>query len=282
MNEQDLPSDSDESDFDYKPTDDENCTVSEEDESGDDEGKDAAPDEDGENATGKNKKKVSRKPGAKRKSRKRKIVEESCESEKTIEEPEEKKLSVEEEKKKTEALWEDFLKDTGGRTASSSRTQSSNIPEAKSNGVANETIDQSKTPQPDKKENKMTVTQIFEFAGEKIKVEKEVAVPTGSEAAGLRGTGRGGRGGRGRGVGGGMGGALSAFVGQLGKKNKLSMLEKSKLDWDSFKKEEGIEEDLKTFNRGKDGYLEKQDFLQRADLRQFELEKEMRAKRSGR
>lgn len=28
---------------------------------------------------------------------------------------------------------------------------------------------------------------------------------------------------------------------------------KSKLDWDSYKKQEGIEEDLKIHNRGKDG-----------------------------
>ncbi|XP_022188908.1 craniofacial development protein 1 [Nilaparvata lugens] len=280
MNEQDLPSDSDESDLEYKPSDEEHCEVSEEDESGDDEDKNAAQDEEIESETN-NKKKVARKPGAKRKSRKRKIVEESSEKNESPEEPEEKKLSVEEEKKKADALWEDFLKDTGGRIASSSRTQSSNIPDIKSNETTNGTIGSSKTLQTNEKENKVTVTQIFEFAGEKIKVEKEVPVAAGSGGSlgtGMRGTGRG----RGGGRGGGMGGALSAFVGQLGKKNKLSMLEKSKLDWDSFKKEEGIEDDLKTFNKGKDGYLERQDFLQRADLRQFEKEKEMRAKRSGR
>lgn len=66
--------------------------------------------------------------------------------------------------------------------------------------------------------------------------------------------------GRGRGkVGGaalrGRGGGLAAIVGQLGKKNKLSTLEKSKLDWDRFKKAEGIEEDIQTHNKGKDGYV---------------------------
>ena len=30
--------------------------------------------------------------------------------------------------------------------------------------------------------------------------------------------------------------------------------EKSKMDWDSFKKKEGIEEELKTHNKGKDGW----------------------------
>lgn len=47
----------------------------------------------------------------------------------------------------------------------------------------------------------------------------------------------------------GIGGVLS----QLGKKQKISTLEKSKLDWDRFKKEEDIEEELQTYNKGKDG-----------------------------
>ncbi|KAH8020212.1 hypothetical protein HPB51_025396 [Rhipicephalus microplus] len=62
------------------------------------------------------------------------------------------------------------------------------------------------------------------------------------------------------------------------KKQKISTLEKSKLDWDNYKKSEGLVEDLQSHNRGKDGYLEKQAFLQRADVRQFEIEKTLRAK----
>jgi hypothetical protein len=38
-----------------------------------------------------------------------------------------------------------------------------------------------------------------------------------------------------------------------GKKPKLGTLDKSKMDWDKFVKEEGIKEDLETFNKGKDG-----------------------------
>lgn len=48
------------------------------------------------------------------------------------------------------------------------------------------------------------------------------------------------------------------------------------MDWDNFKKQEDIEEEINSHNRGKDGYLEKQDFLQRADFRQFEIEKQLR------
>ena len=38
-----------------------------------------------------------------------------------------------------------------------------------------------------------------------------------------------------------------------GKKSKMSTLEKSKMDWDTFKSEEGIAEELAIHNRGKDG-----------------------------
>lgn len=72
-------------------------------------------------------------------------------------------------------------------------------------------------------------------------------------------------------------GGLASVLNKLGKKDKLSTLEKSKLDWNKFKQNEGIDEEIKTFNRGKDGYLEKQDFLQRTDLRQFEIEKQLRS-----
>lgn len=76
-------------------------------------------------------------------------------------------------------------------------------------------------------------------------------------------------------------GGLSGLASQLSgnKKQKLSVLEKSKLDWDTFKQDEGITEDLKTFNQGKMGFLERQAFLERADVKQFEIEKNFRAGR---
>lgn len=74
------------------------------------------------------------------------------------------------------------------------------------------------------------------------------------------------------------GGAGTVLGKLMNKKQKISTLERSKIDWNSYKKCEGIEGDLSIHNRGKDGYLEKQAFLQRADLRQFEVEKSMRAK----
>ena len=61
-------------------------------------------------------------------------------------------------------------------------------------------------------------------------------------------------------------------------KPKLGCLDKSQLDWNSYVKENNIREELSTHNKGKDGYVEKLEFLERADLRQFEQEKALREK----
>lgn len=75
-------------------------------------------------------------------------------------------------------------------------------------------------------------------------------------------------------------GGISSLASRLdSKKPKLSTLEKSKLDWDRFKNDEGIAEDLKSFNQGKQGFLERRAFLERTDLKQFEIEKSLRAGR---
>ena len=52
----------------------------------------------------------------------------------------------------------------------------------------------------------------------------------------------------------------------------MSTLEKSELDWEGFKEEEGIGEALAIHNRGKEGYIERKAFLDRVDHRQFEIE----------
>jgi len=63
-----------------------------------------------------------------------------------------------------------------------------------------------------------------------------------------------------------------------GKKSKLTTFAKSQQDWNKFKKETGLEEELSSFTKGKDSYVEQQRFLERADLRQFEQEKNLRNK----
>ena len=76
------------------------------------------------------------------------------------------------------------------------------------------------------------------------------AKPTPASTAVSHGGGRG----QGRGSSGGLRG-LSSVLGQLGKKSKLGTLEKSKLDWDRYKKDEGIEEELQMYNKGRDGWV---------------------------
>ncbi|GAB6020783.1 Craniofacial development protein 1 [Chamberlinius hualienensis] len=77
-------------------------------------------------------------------------------------------------------------------------------------------------------------------------------------------------------------GGLNSVLNRISGMKKMSTLEKSRFDWNMFKQDEGISEDLKSFNRGKNGYLEKQAFLQRADERQFEIEKSFRSNKSKR
>ena len=91
---------------------------------------------------------------------------------------------------------------------------------------------------------------------------------------------------------------LDKVLGALVEPKKVSTIEKSSLDWDKFKEKEGIEEELTQYT--KDGYdfysclvegntdesacawvyryIEKQQFLQRLDLKRFEIEKAERDK----
>jgi len=69
--------------------------------------------------------------------------------------------------------------------------------------------------------------------------------------------------------------ALDKIVGELkNPKKALSAVEKSTYDWDKYKDEKGLNEQLQ--DASKDGYVEKQQFLQRVDMRKFELEREER------
>jgi len=256
MNDNDLPSDSDESDVDYVPTGKEAEGLSEEDSGPESDGKNSEDETEGDP---KKRKKTSKKP------RKKKKVDVPVIEEKVAEEPP-PQLKEEEKKKKADSLWADFMKDCGAP-----KPKTSQVSEAVKADVSSSVVEEKENKsEPEPKPGKITVTEIFEFAGEKVSVEKEVDVSS-SKAQMPVGAVRGGRG-RGR------GGGLSSVLSQLGKGGKLSTLEKSKLDWERFKRDQGIKEDLEKHNKGKNGYLEKQDFLERADLRQFEIEKEMRTK----
>ncbi|CAL8106650.1 unnamed protein product [Calicophoron daubneyi] len=54
---------------------------------------------------------------------------------------------------------------------------------------------------------------------------------------------------------------------------KLTTLEKSRLDWQAFVQKEDIEDDLRAYNKGKQGYLERRAFVDRAKEREYEIQK---------
>jgi Bucentaur or craniofacial development len=157
------------------------------------------------------------------------------------EEPVAKAVDPEEEKRKADALWADFLSGTDtpvepkkddikAKPATSTSAAASSKPDTTTTIIP-------KAPQP---------KQIFEFAGETVEIQTkstEQQSPSNAApklpAAGVKRAS--------------TGGGLSSILGQLNKKNKLSVLEKTKLDWDGFKDNEGISEELQTHNRGRDG-----------------------------
>ncbi|XP_063535231.1 craniofacial development protein 1 [Cydia strobilella] len=192
-------------------------------------------------------------------------------------EPEEKKpetnLDPVEEKKREEDLWAKFLAGTG--SASKAPAKETPVKQAEKSEIPNKVAE----PKAQAKTNsiqddiKAREQRIFQFAGETIVVENNIikekiktaeAPATVSKLIPQRSRGSSG---------------LADVLGQLNKKNSLSTLDKSKLDWETYKKDQDINEEIQSHNKGKHGYLERQDFLERADHRQYEIERDMRLSR---
>ncbi|KFW64909.1 Craniofacial development protein 1, partial [Pygoscelis adeliae] len=189
----------------------------------------------------------------------------------------------EEEKKKEDALWASFLSDVGQKPKAGATTQVTQAKKAEEEKSGNKLQEKPKGSEKPKDSGKVTITKVFDFAGEEVRVTKEVdstskeaksflkqqekrqsaapaSLPTVSGVKRPSG--------------------MSSLLGKIGsKKQKMSTLEKSKLDWENFKEEEGIVEELAIHNRGKDGYIERKAFLERVDHRQFEIERDIRLSR---
>ena len=67
---------------------------------------------------------------------------------------------------------------------------------------------------------------------------------------------------------------LDRVVQQLETKKTVSTLEKTSFDWEKHKTDAGLEDELR--DAARDGYVEKQEFLQRVDVRTFEQERSAR------
>ncbi|XP_015365936.1 PREDICTED: craniofacial development protein 1 [Diuraphis noxia] len=258
MDSQDYSDSSDENDSDYKPPgEDEKLSEVDSDD----------PIEDDEDSVSKfakkskrtNKKSTTKKGKRSSLKKSKKIVIDDETVEKTKEEVDTLLNSSEDDKKRLDALWEEFQRPIPKK--------SSNTPLTSENkSKSKESIVNSNKPETTKKRN---FEALFDSSDSSTKVEnnddntttpkfpgpKSAVAPIATKPSG----------------------GLASVLSQIGKKSKLTVLEKSKQDWDGYKKKEGIVEELVTHNKGKDGYLEKQDFLERTDLRQFELEKAMRA-----
>ncbi|XP_015671358.1 craniofacial development protein 1 [Protobothrops mucrosquamatus] len=186
-------------------------------------------------------------------------------------------INKNEERKKEDALWASFLSDVAQKPKAVSADQTPCHQKHKTAAEKNVC-----KPQGEPKEtesNKITVTKVFDFAGEEVRVSKEVdpaskegqqflkeqepKVATQTSHPTISGVKRPS--------------SMNSLLGKMGaKKQKMSTLEKSKLDWETFKEEEGIGDELAIHNRGKDGYLERRAFLERVDYRQFEHERDIR------
>ncbi|CAN1290193.1 Craniofacial development protein 1 [Linum perenne] len=64
--------------------------------------------------------------------------------------------------------------------------------------------------------------------------------------------------------------AVDAVLEQIKKKQKLSVLDKTKKDWGEFKEEnKGLEDELQTYKKSSNQYLDRVSFLQRTDYREI-------------
>lgn len=285
LDEAEYASDTDESDDDYKPGGDASDVASEVESDGEAENDD--DDNEAEAKRGKRKRRAAKEAPpveSKRTRQSTEVASKSTEKD-TLDDADDDDVNE-------DALWASFLSNTG--QAASKPANPKQSPQSKTvSSTSNGNSKQPEIQKPQKPiasvEQKKVVTEIFEFAGEKVEVQKVVTVSeepkessseqssvvSGSSTA-QKPTKAAPIASFNRRSGGSSSGGLSSVLGQIGKKNKLSILEKTKLDWTGFKRNEGIDEEIQTHNKGRDGYLERQDFLQRTDLRQFEIEKNMR------
>ncbi|KAL7870506.1 hypothetical protein SRHO_G00080030 [Serrasalmus rhombeus] len=214
--------------------------------------------------------------------------EEEEEGEK-LKEDESKSVETEEkQKKKADDLWASFLKDVGPRPKAQSPASEQCMAESSDepSKTTTESVQQELKP---KEPSRITITKVFDFAGEEVRVTKEVDANSREAKSFLKKEeeeeeeiqeqqsfsktpssltpGPSAK----------RPAAMDSILNRIGaKKQKMSTLEKSKLDWDAFKTEEGITDELAIHNRGKEGYVERKNFLERVDQRQFELEKSVR------
>ncbi|XP_032892178.1 craniofacial development protein 1 isoform X2 [Amblyraja radiata] len=193
------------------------------------------------------KKKLGKKTGKRVSSRNRDAQYLECEDEgkREVDQAVDPEKCAKEEKEKADDLWASFLSDVGQNPKAQAIIPTSNKEDTLVKEKSNKHRDLVKDTEKQKSPGKITITKVFDFAGEEVKIKRQSG--------------------------------LSNVLGKIvGKKQKMSTLEKSKIDWEAFKEKEGIGDELAIYNRGKEGYIERKAFLDRVDHRQFELERDIR------
>ncbi|CAM9681853.1 unnamed protein product [Ectocarpus sp. 12 AP-2014] len=108
---------------------------------------------------------------------------------------------------------------------------------------------------------KVEVTEVKKYAGKDIVVKRKVTAGSAEHVAAAGAKKHGG---------------LDNVLAALDGPKSISTVTKSSMDWETYKAAEGIEGDMEQATKDGKGYLNKQDFLQRCDVRKFETELEAR------
>ncbi|KAJ4843894.1 hypothetical protein Tsubulata_025944 [Turnera subulata] len=109
---------------------------------------------------------------------------------------------------------------------------------------------------------KIEITEVRDFAGQEIEVKKLVDAESREAAEKAKAPAPS---------------AVDAVLEQIKKKQKLSVLDKTKKDWGEFKEDnKGLEDELDAYKKSSNQYLDKVSFLERTDYREFERERDAR------
>ena len=70
--------------------------------------------------------------------------------------------------------------------------------------------------------------------------------------------------------------SVCAVADAVRRARQVNVLDKSRADWGEVKKDTAVETELEEYKKSGDKYLDRVDFLKRAELRQYEKERDQR------
>lgn len=176
----------------------------------------------------------------------------------------------EEKKKRIDDLWASF-KQTPATTSTTKRK-----PEASEATAAGGELEPKRPKRasdvelPVKKVTTVEVKETFDFAGEAVTVTKMVPAASKEGARVLSKAGGGGK----------KKDSLDDIISGLGGRKSMNVVAKSGHDWNEFKKTNNIDS-LELRRENMDGYIERQNFMARTEVRQWERQTAERKRLSG-